>query len=65
MVIFSKTMANTSEHKIKSFTIEQKHFNNGSTHHQIGSSLNHRQINVTIMKNAVFFVKIYKFKNVN
>ena len=24
---FSKTRSNTSEHKIKSFTIEQKHFN--------------------------------------
>ena len=27
MILISKTMTNTGEHKIKSFTIQQKHFN--------------------------------------
>ena len=27
LVVFSKTMKNTSQHKIKSFTMEQQHFN--------------------------------------
>ena len=59
-MLFNGNFFENNDDKIKSFTIEQKHFNNGSTRHKIGSSLKHCQINVKINENRVSFVKIYK-----
>ena len=55
-MVFNGNIFENNDDKIKSFTIEEKHFNIGSTSHQTGSSLNHRQIN----ENVVLFLKIYK-----
>ena len=42
-MLFNGNIFGKNDDKIRSFTNERKHFNNGSTRDQIGARLNHRQ----------------------